>query len=83
MKHLIAIVFALFAFVAVGQVQAMQQHGSPCARDAQKYCKGANPVGGSVQACLQKNQDLVSVTCRKNLQNNSQISLGGNPNPSK
>jgi len=49
---------------AFAQTAAPDQRGA-CKADYDKYCAGTMPGGGRVVACLNKQHDRLTATCRK------------------
>ena len=55
-----------FSGAATAQTLTAEQQAA-CKADYQKYCKGTMPGGGRIIACLNKQRDQLSETCKKAL----------------
>ncbi len=55
-----------FSGVAVAQTPAADQRGA-CKADYEKFCAGTAPGGGRIVACLNKQRNQLSETCKKAL----------------
>jgi hypothetical protein len=55
-----------FSGAALAQTPATDQRGA-CKTDYEKFCAGTAPGGGRVVACLNKQRDQLSETCKKAL----------------
>jgi hypothetical protein len=63
--HVAVLVFAIaFSGAAFAQTASPDQRGA-CKADYDKYCAGTMPGGGRVVACLNKQHDRLTETCRK------------------
>jgi hypothetical protein len=64
-RHVAVLVFAIaFSGAAFAQTAPPDQRGA-CNADYNKYCAGTMPGGGRVVACLNKQHDRLTTTCRK------------------
>ena len=54
----------LFSSTALAQTLTAAQR-SACKADYNKYCSGTTPGGGRIIACLDKQRDMLSDSCRK------------------
>jgi hypothetical protein len=59
----LAIIFG-FSSAASAQTATAAQRGG-CKDDYEKFCKGTAPGGGRIVACLNKQRDKLSETCKK------------------
>jgi hypothetical protein len=57
-----AIVLGLTSGAALAQTMAERM---ACQGDFGKYCKGVQPGGGRIIACLSKHEDKLTAACRK------------------
>jgi hypothetical protein len=55
-----------FSGAAFAQTPAADQRGA-CKADYEKYCAGTAPGGGRIVACLNKQREQLSATCKKAL----------------
>jgi hypothetical protein len=53
-----------FSNTALAQALSAEQRAA-CQADYNKYCKGTMPGGGRIIACLNKQRDAISDTCKK------------------
>lgn len=71
MKHfLIAACAVCYALAAHATVTASEKEAleTYCKPDAERLCKGVGLGGGKMKACLEKNENELSVGCAKALQ---------------
>jgi hypothetical protein len=66
-KMLRAIVIAalLLASGAAFSQELTAKQRNACMGDYEKYCKGAEPGGGRIIACLSKSSDKLTPACKK------------------
>lgn len=57
-------VFLSFSGVAYAQELTSEQR-SACMGDYEKFCKGVEPGGGRIIACLSKSSDKLTPSCKK------------------
>jgi serine/threonine protein kinase HipA of HipAB toxin-antitoxin module len=63
--HVAVLVFAIaFSGAASAQTAQPDPRGA-CNADYNKFCAGTMPGGGRVVACLNKQHDRLTATCRK------------------
>jgi len=59
------LVFAIACSGAASAQTATPDQRGACKADYDKYCAGTMPGGGRVVACLNKQHDRLTATCRK------------------
>ena len=60
-----AVLVCLFAFSGVAMAQsATPDERGACKNDYKKFCSGIAPGGGRIVACLNKQHEKLSATCR-------------------
>jgi hypothetical protein len=62
---LAALVFTTFAVTAASAQDFSAEQRAACKGDYDQFCKGTMPGGGRVLACLSKNNDKLSASCKK------------------
>jgi len=62
-------IIVLAAFLSLSGVANAQEltaeQRSACMGDYEKYCKGVEPGGGRIIACLSKSSDRLTPSCKK------------------
>jgi hypothetical protein len=69
MKRIIPLMIALFCMSLLVGIYAYAEDTRPCADDAAKFCKGVNPGGGRMAACLKEHQKDLTPVCRQRTEN--------------
>ena len=62
---LAALVFTTFAVTAASAQDFSAEQRAACKGDYDQFCKSTMPGGGRVLACLSKNNDKLSASCKK------------------
>jgi hypothetical protein len=69
MRRMIPLMIALFCVSLFVGINAYADDTRPCADDAAKFCKGVNPGGGRMAACLKEHQKDLTPACRQRTEN--------------
>ncbi len=64
MRTIIVLAFLSLSGVAGAQELTAEQR-SACMGDYEKFCKGVEPGGGRIIACLSKSSDKLTSNCKK------------------
>ena len=62
---LAAFVLSSLALTAASAQEFSAEQRTACKGDYDQFCKGTMPGGGRVLACLAKNNDKLSASCKK------------------
>ncbi len=66
LKFHIAMVVIVIGFSGAATAQTLTaEQRAACKPDYDKYCSGTTPGGGRIIACLDKQHEALSETCRK------------------
>jgi len=64
MRTIIVLAFFWLSGVA-GEAELTAEQRSACMGDYEKFCKGVEPGGGRIIACLSKSSDKLTPNCKK------------------
>ena len=65
MKRIIPLMIVLFCVSLLVGINAYAENTRPCADDAAKFCKGVDPGGGRMAACLKEHEKDLSPGCKQ------------------